>query len=501
MRLRIALVPAFAITCLTSATVPACAAPESFDRVAYLAQAAKAGPDEIVARNFLATAAAPSRFFDEGSLAGPAAPAVVAWLGNAHEHCTPPGTEIELECRTRGLVDAAQMVHVDSADGTRGWAVVTLHTSPDDGNVGYERIVLFRKGHDGYAFDAVADARGYQLGNFADDEGTMTYVGFTGTPGEALEGEGPRQRYRIVGEGVSAEVVEDGPAQPRRSAPSTMDDTSDEAAAVATVTAIYRGPHVFGAMGSKDPAAWRPYFTPALIEAWFHPAPDAAYDGDGDPLTWTQMTDSVSIVSATPHDFEGDRGIIRVSARAVVEDVPRMVSVEWVLRKVGGRWLADDDRSIGRSLRAELAPMPTRPRATESGRNGHARLPASTTAGGGPGAYVADHNGSLVTVSPSLGIIAYVHPRLGMDRLVGTGTVLFRGRITDEGVVGTAYTFKRGCAPAPYAVSGFGHAGSGGGFVLTGHPPIRAPHSCAVVGYGDNGNSVLHFERAGSRRA
>ena len=499
MTLRAVLGHAVLSLLLASPGCSASAASGTLDRTAYLNQASKAGPDELVDRDFLIAAAAPPRFFDEGSITGPAAPAILAWLGSAKERCTPPGTQIEMECQTRGLVDAAQVFHVGSLEGAREWVVVTLHTSPDDGNVGRERIVLFRGLSGRFAFDAVADARGYQPGDFADDGGTMTYVGLTGTSGEAMEGKGPRQRYRMVGTGDSAKVVEVGPAQPRGFAPSTTVDASDGAAAVATVTAIYRGPHVLGAMGSNDPDAWRPYFTPAFIRAWFHLAPDAAYDGDGDPLTWTQMTDSVSIISATPHDFDGHRGMVHVSARAVVEDVPRMVSVEWVMRKVGGRWLADDDRSDGRSLRAELAP--TQLRTTAPARSDHARLPAPAKVEGHGRAYVADHNGSLVTVSPSLGTITYLHPRPGMDSSVAVGTVLFRGRIDDDGVVGTAYTFKRGCAPTPYAVSGFGRAGSGGGFVLTGHPPIHAHGSCAVVGHGDDGNSVLHFERADGRRA
>lgn len=360
MRFRAAIRSAVLISSLISVFVPAWAASGMFNRAAYLAQAAKTGPDEIVARNFLATAAAPSRFFDEKSLIGPGAPAVVAWLGNAHEHCTPPGTEIELDCRTRGLVDAAQMVYIDSPDRTRQWAVVTLHTSPDSGNVGYERIVLFRKGASGYDFHAVADARGYQPGNFADDDGRMTYVGFTGTSGEAIEGKGPRQRFRIVGEGDAATVVEDSPALKRRSAPSNR-------------------------------------------------------------------------------------------SKAITGTVPTRQSLE-------------------------------------------ERVSASMAANGGSDAYTADHNGSLVRVSPSLGTIAYIHPRPGMDRMVGIGTVMFRGWFTQGTIAGTAYVFRNGCAPAPYAVTGTGYSGPGSAFVLIGHPPIRAPGSCTVVGYGDNANSVLHFE-------
>ncbi len=487
MRLRATLGSAVLIASIVGVAPLAWAASDTFDRAAYLAQAAKAGPDEFVARNFLATAAAAPRFFDEKSLLGPAAPAVIAWLGSAREHCTPPGTEIELECRTRGIVDAAQMVYVESPDRARGWAVVTLHTSPDSGNVGYERILLFSKGANGYAFHAVADAIGYQPGNFADDGGAMTYVGFTSTPGEAMEGKGPRQRFRIVGLGTTAKAVPDGVRAARTTIATMGVDEPDVAAAIAAVRNVHRGVDSYGLFSGKDPAPMRAYMTESLIKAWLTPDPAAIFDGN--PLLGgRQSTQFVSILSATPHDFVADRGGVRVVTRVVAEGVSSTETVDWLVRRVKGHWFVDDNVFYGHSLRWMLSPTADATPMTVRAKARRALAMTSTDD------YNADHNGSVVLVSPRTGTISYLHASRGMMDIVDIGTVLFRGRITRDGIAGTAYTFKRGCPPAPYSVTGHGYTGSGSPFVIIGHPPIRATGSCAVVGYGDNSNSVLHFE-------
>ncbi len=478
---------------ITGVITPATAGPDIPDRTAYLTQAAKAGPEEIVARNFLATAAAPSRFFDESSLVGPAAPAVVAWLGRAHEHCTPPGTSVELECQTRGLVDAAQMVYVDSPDRAREWAIVTLHTSPDEGNVGYERILLFKKAAGGYAFHAVADARGYQPCHFADDNGSMTYVGFIGTSGEAIEGKGPRQRFRIVGEGEAAKVVEDGPTH-RSDAPQALETTAPATAgadeAMETVRAIYRGPDVYGVFASRDLKKLRASLTPAFIAFWKSPV-TSTMEADGDPLTWSQMTDSVSLGAMTPRDFVGDHGKIDATVNVVVEGRPKTEHIIWSMRRIAGRWLADDNSFNGKSLRALLRSLYHPLKAERSTTTSEA---AAVGIVGGTSDYLADHNGSEVMVSPATGTIHYFRPKASMAGIVSPGATLFRGSFGKNAVSGTAYVFRRGCSPAPYAVTGVGYTGPGSGFVLVGHPPIRASGSCSIIGYGDNGNSVLHFD-------
>jgi hypothetical protein len=93
------------------------------------------------------------------------------------------------------------------------------------------------------------------------------------------------------------------------------------------------------------------------------------------------------------------------------------------------------------------------------------------------------HNGSIVEASYSAdgGVrISYVEPKPDLPATL-RGMTLFEGRIARDGrLFGTAYTFKSGCAPAPYQV-----AGSSGptGMTLSGASPRRDPYSCAVAGY------------------
>ncbi|MCC8957611.1 hypothetical protein H8B02_30520 [Bradyrhizobium sp. Pear77] len=90
------------------------------------------------------------------------------------------------------------------------------------------------------------------------------------------------------------------------------------------------------------------------------------------------------------------------------------------------------------------------------------------------------HNGSRGIITRDKGIveIRYETPRSGLP--VKEGTVLFSGRWDEHGnYEGVAYTFKRGCDPAPYRVTG---KDAGPGIILTGIPPRRDPHGCAVIG-------------------
>jgi hypothetical protein len=92
------------------------------------------------------------------------------------------------------------------------------------------------------------------------------------------------------------------------------------------------------------------------------------------------------------------------------------------------------------------------------------------------------HNGSIVEAlySPDGAVrISYVEPKPELADL--RGMTLFEGRTERGGrIFGTAYTFKFGCAPAPYQVSG----GAGPtGMTLSGASPRRDPYSCAVAGY------------------
>ncbi|MCY1644761.1 hypothetical protein [Methylorubrum sp. SL192] len=85
------------------------------------------------------------------------------------------------------------------------------------------------------------------------------------------------------------------------------------------------------------------------------------------------------------------------------------------------------------------------------------------------------HNGSEVLVDERVGVIRYDVPKTSIRAAVSKGTVLFRGTFAASGAVtGTAYVFKAGCEPAPYAVSG--HS-KGSTITLKGNAPvaIRTP--------------------------
>lgn len=102
-----------------------------------------------------------------------------------------------------------------------------------------------------------------------------------------------------------------------------------------------------------------------------------------------------------------------------------------------------------------------------------------------------DHNGSTMKVSFDDGVIIYREPKDSIAGTVPVGQVLFRGKMTVNGrISGTAYVFKRGCAPAPYAVEG---RDTDPGFVLTGKAPVRGA-GCEVIGYSsDSPNARLRF--------
>lgn len=103
------------------------------------------------------------------------------------------------------------------------------------------------------------------------------------------------------------------------------------------------------------------------------------------------------------------------------------------------------------------------------------------------------HNGSEVLVDERAGVIRYDVPKASIRSAVSKGTVLFRGTFAASGVVtGTAYVFKAGCEPAPYAVSG---RSQGSTIALKGNAPRRAPNSCAVTGTTASGaHTVLRFD-------
>lgn len=94
----------------------------------------------------------------------------------------------------------------------------------------------------------------------------------------------------------------------------------------------------------------------------------------------------------------------------------------------------------------------------------------------------AYHNNSEMLVSEwkdATVEITYNHPRPGLP--VANGTLLFRGVRDGARYSGTAYTFKAGCSPAPYAVAGVKDAKKEM-IVMVGAAPRRDPRSCDVIG-------------------
>lgn len=104
------------------------------------------------------------------------------------------------------------------------------------------------------------------------------------------------------------------------------------------------------------------------------------------------------------------------------------------------------------------------------------------------------HNGSRMSVYSFQDeiYISYERPRAGLSvNGVRQGTRLFEGKYVGDRIVGTAFTFKQGCAPAPYRVSGYERNGV---IVLDGAAPVRAKGGCSVTGYSStSGNAHLVF--------
>jgi hypothetical protein len=105
------------------------------------------------------------------------------------------------------------------------------------------------------------------------------------------------------------------------------------------------------------------------------------------------------------------------------------------------------------------------------------------------------HNGSTIEMTRKNHMVTmrYIGVRPGLS--VPEGSLLFSGTITDSNKLqGTAYTFKRGCPPAPYAVSG---VQTNNKIVLRGPAPVRDPSGCAVVEYdGSAQSATLQFDIA-----
>lgn len=107
-----------------------------------------------------------------------------------------------------------------------------------------------------------------------------------------------------------------------------------------------------------------------------------------------------------------------------------------------------------------------------------------------------DHNGGTTTIDTHAGIIVYAGPKPGIRKHVRQQAVLFRGNMSDQDDVrGTAFTFKAGCEPAPYAVRGRFSNGYQSTLTLVGKAPVRSKSGCAVTGYSASSpNARLVFE-------
>ena len=107
-----------------------------------------------------------------------------------------------------------------------------------------------------------------------------------------------------------------------------------------------------------------------------------------------------------------------------------------------------------------------------------------------------NHNGSGMWVSQDLSVIYYDKPKASIAGTVSPGTVLYRGdpitTFSGQVVTGFAHTFRKGCDPAPYPVTG--GVARDGSLVLRGAAPIREKNGCKVIGYTeDSGNATLVF--------
>lgn len=97
---------------------------------------------------------------------------------------------------------------------------------------------------------------------------------------------------------------------------------------------------------------------------------------------------------------------------------------------------------------------------------------------------VWEHNGSLVkyVMSGDERYFFYTQPRAGLKSVVTPGTLLFFGRRTGESAFsGKAYTFKRGCEPVPYDVSGT--AISSTQIELYGRAAVYESNGCRIAEY------------------
>jgi hypothetical protein len=97
--------------------------------------------------------------------------------------------------------------------------------------------------------------------------------------------------------------------------------------------------------------------------------------------------------------------------------------------------------------------------------------------------YIYEHNLSVIhwfVVGNDIKT-TYAKPKPSLAAAgVKEDTVLFEGIYEGNRIVGTAYAFKSGCAPAPYDVIGWEQ---GKEIILRGPGPVRSKSGCDVIGY------------------
>jgi hypothetical protein len=97
--------------------------------------------------------------------------------------------------------------------------------------------------------------------------------------------------------------------------------------------------------------------------------------------------------------------------------------------------------------------------------------------------HIYEHNGSVIEwrVGGDMVKAVYRAPRPGLQVAgVRPGAVLFEGVYEGDWIVGTAYAFKLGCAPARYEVIGREEDGR---ILLQGPAPTWSQYGCAISGH------------------
>lgn len=91
---------------------------------------------------------------------------------------------------------------------------------------------------------------------------------------------------------------------------------------------------------------------------------------------------------------------------------------------------------------------------------------------------IYEHNGSVINwfVVNGEATATYATPKASLLASgIREGSVVFKGFEEGTRISGTAYSYRNGCAPAPYEVVGYF---SGNNIVLSGPSPVRAKGGC-----------------------